>query len=105
MPPHAVLPTLAALLGGLALLASVSYRLPRGLWLPTGVVGLAALVLPSVDTHYARNLSDLSGLAAMTACTFIAVAFASRSRVAQLSPLWRLRLDSERRRLTGLTER
>lgn len=99
MATHTVLPTLAAVLGGLTVLASLRYRLPRELWLPIGGIGLGALLCPSWNQHYARNLTDLSLLAVLTACTFVAVAFASRSRVAQLPPWWRLRIDDEGHRL------
>ncbi len=87
------------------MLASLRYRLPRELWLPTRGIGLAALLIPSWNQHYARNLADLSLLAVLTACSFVAVAFASRSRVAHLSPWWRLRIDDEGHRLRRLHER
>lgn len=101
MPTHTLIPLAAAALGPLLVVASGIRRLPPACWMPTAVLGLSAIALPAIDSHYAADPPDLIALSSLTLCAHAATAHASRSRIAQLPLTWRRQVDIEWRRLNS----
>lgn len=101
MPAHMVLPSAVLTAALLVLAASVRYRLPERLWSWSAALGLGSALIPAVWQHYVSDRWDLAALVAVSATTFAANMFASRTRVAQLPFNWRGTLDQELGSLTA----